>query len=1191
MSSLPTDLDLGALLAEQAFVRRLARSLVTNADDADDVAQLTWMQALRHPLRQRASARAFLGQVTRHVASNFRRGDARRRRQEQAVATQPEATPVVDAFARESLRQLVVAELAALPEPYRRTLVARFFDDLTPHAIAQRENAPDATVRARTKRGLELLRERLDRRYGGDRSAWCTALVPLTRGGLPAGTGGVMATVSFFGLRQLLAVGVVGLVLGAGFWWLSDDETPAAILAMEPPTATLRVDSVRATTAESPTPARTTLASAPEAAREDGDAHPQNGIRGRLVLEDGRPAKQRKVEVTGLDPTRLFDGDPTQLEDSTPLLSATTHSDDEGRFSLDNLRPRALLLLQAGRGEAASAYIPVAHTPGAKHVVDLGDIVLQARGTLRGRVVDDAGQAVAGADVWAADMPGLVALAINVDRFVPAHGGMLLLPKATAGEDLARFAERTREYLGRELCMQVQAPSPEFDALVLDTPAWFTRLWNALPMARTTTAADGTFTLQDVEPANNMLVVTKAGFDRGFKPSVKVQAGAPRDLGEITLQRGEVCSGKIVDATDRPVARAAVRVAVLPPGGFRGLAFCEAEVRADTQGNFAVPGLRAGRVLVAARSRDDAPWTVAGPFAVDDDIALRLPAPAELTVRVTTPAAAPTVRLTFGPALGELARMGLRQAVAMEGRVVEESHGTWRVRDLAPGSYQLEVSAPGCVTARRLVQVPGEAEVALAPQAPTFDVLVVSTANVPLAGARVRCAPRDAAFARSVLPTSFGLNASDVLATSLGCSDRDGRLRVSGMPCGELNLWADHPDHGAGTARAELPAQTLVLRLPAACTIEGMLLEGGQPASASEWRIAATAGDRDDGIERPYTLAAPAADGSFKITGLDPGAYTVRALPALPPRLSLDALQSLLRERIFTFFLHSDAPRSREVVLAEGELRTIQIDVRVAPPAVQPQAGVVGRVTIDGKGTAGVGVHGNASWWSTTPALATTAADGSYCVTDLAEGSHTLTFRAASGHTLGERTVSVPARGDVALDLDVRTSSLAGQVIAPPDRSLRGARLAGRNAQGRAVFEIPVQDDGAFHAQEVPCGTWSLTVEGPGVTGPDHQAMVTLEPQHAVVDCKITAVAAYQLEVKVETARPNEPCFLELSHLATGSTRLFRANEEGRVAFVGLSGGKYHMSVKSLSLAGDVELSGEAQHKVLLTARGVVRIE
>src|SRR5262249_57076749 len=64
-------------------------------------------------------------------------------------------------------------------EPYRSTLLQRYYHDLSVAAIAERGATPLNTVKARIARGLEKLRAELDRRYGGDRRAWCHWLMVL----------------------------------------------------------------------------------------------------------------------------------------------------------------------------------------------------------------------------------------------------------------------------------------------------------------------------------------------------------------------------------------------------------------------------------------------------------------------------------------------------------------------------------------------------------------------------------------------------------------------------------------------------------------------------------------------------------------------------------------------------------------------------------------------------------------------------------------------------------------------------------------------------------------------------------------------------------------------------------------------------------------------------------------------------
>ena len=69
--------------------------------------------------------------------------------------------------------------MLGLPEPYRSTLLLRYFDGWSPAKIAKEKGLSPATVRSHVARGLERLRARLDDRHDGDRDAWCLALVPL----------------------------------------------------------------------------------------------------------------------------------------------------------------------------------------------------------------------------------------------------------------------------------------------------------------------------------------------------------------------------------------------------------------------------------------------------------------------------------------------------------------------------------------------------------------------------------------------------------------------------------------------------------------------------------------------------------------------------------------------------------------------------------------------------------------------------------------------------------------------------------------------------------------------------------------------------------------------------------------------------------------------------------------------------
>ena len=153
----------GDLLLHAAFVRRLALALLRDAHAAEDAVQEAWRAGLERP--PRSDIRAWLARVTRNAAARQRRSEARRaerelRRAADATAAQQAAAPG-EVLAREETLRLVVEAVCGLEEPYRATVLARYFEDLPPRAIAHRAGLPVETVRTRLKRAVERLRAAL----------------------------------------------------------------------------------------------------------------------------------------------------------------------------------------------------------------------------------------------------------------------------------------------------------------------------------------------------------------------------------------------------------------------------------------------------------------------------------------------------------------------------------------------------------------------------------------------------------------------------------------------------------------------------------------------------------------------------------------------------------------------------------------------------------------------------------------------------------------------------------------------------------------------------------------------------------------------------------------------------------------------------------------------------------------------
>jgi hypothetical protein len=99
----------------------------------------------------------------------------------------PSASEVLE---REEARAQVVRALLDVAEPYRTTLLLRFYENMEPRDIAKLQRVPGSTVRNRLRRGLELLRARLERDLGDGWRQRCVLVLPL----VPALPGPTAAT-------------------------------------------------------------------------------------------------------------------------------------------------------------------------------------------------------------------------------------------------------------------------------------------------------------------------------------------------------------------------------------------------------------------------------------------------------------------------------------------------------------------------------------------------------------------------------------------------------------------------------------------------------------------------------------------------------------------------------------------------------------------------------------------------------------------------------------------------------------------------------------------------------------------------------------------------------------------------------------------------------------------------------------
>jgi hypothetical protein len=143
-----------------------------------------------------------------------RRREQRRSSHEAAAATNATSRSADDVVQRVEAHRRVVNAVSDLDEPYRTTVLLRFYEELPPREIARRMAVPVETVRTRLRRALDRLRRRLDDDHGGDGKSWVLALVGLVREAPAAVTAAATtAAVSGVGAGALAVAGVAVLAV------------------------------------------------------------------------------------------------------------------------------------------------------------------------------------------------------------------------------------------------------------------------------------------------------------------------------------------------------------------------------------------------------------------------------------------------------------------------------------------------------------------------------------------------------------------------------------------------------------------------------------------------------------------------------------------------------------------------------------------------------------------------------------------------------------------------------------------------------------------------------------------------------------------------------------------------------------------------------------------------------------------
>ena len=770
--------DTAALLAHVGWVRGLARELVADAAEAEDVAQDALVSALEHPPREPGAWPAYLRALLRNAFLQRRRSGERRAVRERAGARAEALPSAADSVERLAVHREVVAAVEALDEPYRQTVLLRYFDELPPREIAARLSVPVKTVNTRLHRAHALLRQRLDDGRGGDRRAWALALAALVR---PEPSP----------VFPRLALGSLGLVVAVaiGFW----------VVRAVPRSDPLATRTDGAGFSEATVPSEGLDSAASSGSRETIEA-PERRVemRGRVRTAAGEGIAGAEVDVR----FRPADGMGLRLGAFGAAAEeiGRVRSGADGRFALTVPEGRSFDVRVRAEGYG------VLHRPLVAGDGEL-DLVLAKAGTLAFEVRDPRGTPVEGA-------------AIELCPFG--------VPEPVREPWIAGRADATGRWTSTEVPPGVYSPS--------------IRGPNGPPLQLLNVAArSGEVVEREVRLPYGSVIegsVRAAGTDsRSFEATGKLQGpdGAPIAgawVGAYAEREGMQGERDWVEARsdhDGSFTLAALRpdlphaLLVRSPGSATTIA-CLPDPGTGAQVDLGRVRIEAGGGIEGRVRRDDG-----SPAAGAIVVARRMDGPASAGIAESSPTTVVVQISRQGESEpAPVAEDRTVPACLLETFAIAGDDGRFALRDLARGRYRVQARIGWLRSQRR--------EIDLAAGAKEIDLSFEIARGLSIDGSIVDDEGRPLPGAWALL-----IRDGEHLETRSEVADEEGRFRMEGLQDGRFRIDAGYQSSSASGDREHPYASTkvldvvpprsgVVIRLPRTIRVEGRVVDAaGKP--------------------------------------------------------------------------------------------------------------------------------------------------------------------------------------------------------------------------------------------------------------------------------------------------------------------------------------------------------------------------
>jgi protocatechuate 3,4-dioxygenase beta subunit len=992
-------------------------------------------------------------------------------------------------------------------------------------------------------------------------------------------------------------------------------------------------------------------------------------LRVTVTAEDGRSVMawveplrpgESGPRALRLPAVETLSGRVVSAADGKPVAGAVVWSGDPGAFVRTGGDGGYRLTATAGRELGISAAAAGYFQGWAGWPVRAGErraptLALEPALAVAGVVVDEQGRPVAGVEIKAEIQPGsrirtgggwnsggtartsasgrfrisnVAAGLAHQLRLTRAGYAPLVedVPPQAPGSELRLVLRRGRKGFGRVVD---SADQPVAGAsLVLQREPSGDRMMRSFDDGesgrfKATAGADGRFEIPDLPPGAFQLTARGSGYAPITVPGLAIAPGAGStggiDLGTVVLVRGVALEGYVSDPQGKPVE--GVRISVAAAGAEPTFGMGPADGLEDASpvitaadGFFRVADRRAGETLdVEARRAGYGPGRAPG-VQVPAKEPLRIVVQPSSAVEGRTvdpdgkPVAGADVAINpAGPTAMGRGYVMISTATMKETRSGDD--GSFRIEDVAPGTWELKASAPGhqnvelsSLEVRAGQDLPG-VEVVLTPAA-VVEGRVLSPGSRPLARAEVQL----------VEPRKMGVQI--LLRPSRAATDGDGYYRLDGVAPGAhtFRAWRDGFRDAVRDLEVRSGENALDFSLEAGAEVSGRVVDDdGTPVSAA--RVVLYEGYNS--WELPNAVSRP--DGTFTLAGVPDGTYRIAAEKegyadtrdqeltvagnmtgvevklsaggAITGRLSGVDFTELSQTKVWvdhefqqgrvladgTYRIDNVEPGEHRVFASlrgerqtEGRItlepgeREARLDLelgegyRLAGRVLRNREPVRGEnVSLDGPGVTG-------RW-------AKTDHEGRFRFEGLETGTYDLTLIDTRGQAHHKETVELTRDREV--ELDLLSVTLAGRVLDSSDRQpLSGVLVSLLPPRGGEVdtgsflkLEAVTDVRGAFRLLDVPGGSWRVQAVLDGYT-PGEQSF-DVDASSASDELEIALQATEGVTLQVALASGRAPSYVRAAVLDPAGQVVASGNyptgEDGRLRLAIVPAGSWDLVLEA----------------------------